>query len=108
MRKSLTGTTGKPLRGTDEIRLEGVHRVQKRLRDGTVRAYFYHRTTGRALGSDPTDPAFMIRLRDARTQTRAEPGRVILGSFRELTSKYRSSHHYTSLSRDSEKDYRRY
>jgi integrase len=91
-----------------EIELEGVHKVKKRLSDGSIKFYFYHRETGKALGSDPTDPEFMRKLRDARAPTQAAPDVILPGSFKDLTKRYRRHTDYTTLSPDTIKDYKRY
>jgi integrase len=91
-----------------EIKIDGVHMVRKRLRDGTIRRYFYHRASGVALGSDPTDPLFMRKYNNAHKKPKAGPDIVIEGSFRELTAKYKKNHLYLALSDDSKKDYKRY
>lgn len=40
-------------------RIQGINRVKKRLADGSVRYYHYHRATGRALNGEPGSTEFL-------------------------------------------------
>ena len=46
-------------------KIKGVNTVRKRLADGTVRTYHYHRATGAALPGKPGDPAFLAAMVEA-------------------------------------------
>jgi Phage integrase family len=52
------------------VRLEGINTVRKRLADGTVKTYHYHRATGLRLVGLPGSPEFIASYGDAEKATR--------------------------------------
>ena len=47
------------------LRLRGINTVHKRLADGTVRTFFYHRATGLRLAGEPGSAEFIASYGDA-------------------------------------------
>ena len=54
----------------------GVNPVNKRLADGSRRAYYYFRATGERLPDDPTSPEFFAAYAEARKATPKDTGTV--------------------------------
>jgi hypothetical protein len=52
------------------VRLEGINTVRKRLGDGTVKTYYYHRATGLRLVGLPGSPEFIASYGDAEKAMR--------------------------------------
>lgn len=89
-----------------KVNFPGVNTIRKRLADGTVRLYYYHRSTGLRLPDDPASPEFSARLRDINAepvQTGPKPG-----SFSALISSYKAAPEFAQLSTKTRKDYGRY
>lgn len=59
-----------------KAKIKGVNTVRKRLADGTVRAYYYHRATGAALPGKPGDPAFLAAMVEAEKIAPKDVGNV--------------------------------
>ncbi len=57
-------------------KIKGVNTVRKRLADGTVRTYHYHRATGAALPGKPGDPAFLAAMVEAERIAPKDVGNV--------------------------------
>lgn len=57
-------------------KLKGVNKVRKRLADGTIREYYYHRATGVALPGKPGDPAFLAAMVEAEKIAPKDVGNV--------------------------------
>jgi hypothetical protein len=47
------------------VRVQGVNTARKRLADGSVAVYFYHRASGRRLQGQPNTPEFLLSLAEA-------------------------------------------
>lgn len=56
--------------------IKGVNKTRKRLADGTVREYFYHRATGAPLPGKPGEPAFMAAMVEAEKIAPKDVGNV--------------------------------
>ncbi|KAA5603785.1 tyrosine-type recombinase/integrase [Roseospira marina] len=84
-----------------------VHAVKKRLADGTVRTYYYHRHTRLRLPDDPTSPEFAQALKDL-APAKDSPEGVAPGSFAALVEAYLGSPEFRSLAPKTQRDYRRY
>lgn len=86
-----------------QVRLRGVKPVRKRLADGSVRFYHYHRATGRRLDGEPGSVEFIKSLADAASH---QPRRV--DTVAELVRAYKVSTAYTKRAAKTQKDYDRY
>jgi integrase len=84
-------------------RLQGINTVRKRLADGTVRTYHYHRATGAALGGKPGSPEF-LRDYGAAEQTLLDRHS---GSFNGLVRDYTLSPEFGKLRDSTQREYRR-
>lgn len=85
-------------------RLQGINTVRKRLADGTVRIYYYHRATGATLGGKPGSPEF---LRDYGAAEKTLLDRRA-GTFNGLVRDYTLSPEFTEKLREStQREYRR-
>lgn len=89
-----------------KVQIKGVYCKRKTLKSGEVRAYYYHRDTGRRLPDDPTSPEFFQKVRQLNKQpigtARAER------SFSDLVRHYRSSIGYRELAVTTRKEYDRH
>lgn len=59
-----------------KAKIKGVNKVRKRLADGTIREYYYHRATGAALPGKPGDPAFLAAMVEAEKIAPKDVGNV--------------------------------
>lgn len=84
-------------------RLPGINKVSKRLADGTMKVYFYHRATGRALTGKPGTSEF------ARDYGLAEQSLVdrLAGTFNGVVRDYTLSPEFGKLAESTRKGYRR-
>jgi integrase len=83
--------------------LKGVNTVRKRLRDGRVRYYYYHRGTGRPLRGTPGSPDFLhdyAMAEQSRVQVRKD---TLAGLIRDFTS----SSEFEKKAESTRKEYRR-
>lgn len=69
------------------IRLKGINTVHKRLADGTIAIYYYHRRTGRRLHGEPGTGEFSVSLAEAE---RLAPDRLA-GTIAGLIKDFRTS-----------------
>lgn len=86
---------------------KGLKPVRKRLADGSVRIYWYHRATGKRLQHDPaTADGFLevARLDDRATVIAAE-ARTLTGSYGALWVEYRKSPKWSALKPRTRSDY---
>jgi integrase len=84
-------------------RLQGINTVRKRLADGTVRIYRYHRATGTALNGKPGSPEF-IRDYAAAEKTLLDRS---AGSFNGLVRDYTLSPEFGKLRESTQREYKR-
>ena len=84
-------------------RLQGINTVRKRLADGTVRTYHYHRATGAALSGKPGSPEF-LRDYGAAEQTLLDRHS---GTFNGLVRDYTLSPEFGKLRDSTQREYRR-
>lgn len=84
------------------VRFRDVHAVKKRLADGTVRTYFYHRRTRQRLPDDQTSPEFAAALKMAEESATVTPGR----SLDAVISQFLASAEFKRLKPQSQKLYR--
>ena len=83
-------------------KIKGVNTVRKRLADGTVRTYHYHRATGAALPGKPGDPAFLAAMVEAE---RIAPKDV--GNVNALVREYLLSLTFEKKAASTQREYRR-
>ncbi len=84
-------------------RLQGINTVRKRLADGTVRLYYYHRATGAPLAGKPGSPEF---LRDYAAAEKTLLDRHA-GTFNGLVRDYTLSPEFAKLRESTQRQYRR-
>jgi len=87
------------------VRLKGINTVQKRLADGAVRIYYYHRATGLRLTGDPGSAEFIASYGDAEKTMR---DRHVGGSLNALIRGYTLSVEFQQkLASSTKTEYRR-
>lgn len=84
-------------------KLQGINTIRKRLADGTVRTYYYHRATGAPLNGKPGSPEF---LRDYGAAEKLLLDRHA-GTFNGLVRDYTLSPEFTKLRDSTKGEYRR-
>ena len=84
-------------------RLQGINPVRKRLADGSVRLYYYHRATGLPLSGKPGSPEF---LRDYGAAEKTMLDRHA-GIFNGLVRDYTLSPEFENLRESTQREYRR-
>lgn len=84
-------------------RLQGINTVRKRLADGSVRTYLYHRATGLPLAGKPGSPEF---LRDYGAAEKTMLDRHA-GTFIGLVRDYTLSPEFAKLAEVTQRGYRR-
>lgn len=84
-------------------RLQGINTVRKRLADGTVRLYYYHRATGLPLSGKPGSPEF---IRDYGLAEKTMQDRLA-GTLNGLIRDYTLSPEFEKLRESTRKEYRR-
>lgn len=89
------------------IVLSGINPIRRRLADGTVRTYYYHRATKIRLPDDPTSAEFVARLAELNAPGPAEPG-TKPGSFRALIAEYKGAPEFKQIGKKAQRDYGRY
>ena len=85
------------------MHLKGVNTVRKRLADGTVRKYYYHRSTGKRINGEPGTPEFVASYAEA---AKREPTNS--RTFLSLIEGFLGSPEFGKLAEKTRKDYRRY
>lgn len=83
---------------------KGVHRVSKRLADGTVKNYYYWRATGKKLEGEPGTAEFAASIEEAKAETETKQR---TGTFGQLVVVYKRSPDYQKLSSGAKKAYDR-
>jgi integrase len=84
-------------------RLRGINTVRKRLADGSVRIYYYHRATSQPLRGKPGSAEFVQDLASAEKSMRDR----LSGSFNGLVRDYTLSAEFGGLRDSTQKQYRR-
>jgi len=85
------------------ILLEGINTVHKRLANGTIRTYFYHRATGLRLPGEPGSAEFIASYSDAEKTMRNRLAGIFNGLIRDFTL----SAEFGQLAPSTQGDYRR-
>ena len=83
--------------------LRGINPVKKRLKDGTVKTYYYHRATGRPLHGAPGSAQFLNDFSMAEQSQVAKRQGTLGGLIRD----YVSSPKFEGLAAATQKEYRR-
>ncbi|WP_425419764.1 tyrosine-type recombinase/integrase [Oricola indica] len=84
-------------------KIRGINKVKKRLADGSVRLYYYHRATGRALNGEPGSVEFLsdyVAAEKTLTDRHA-------GTFNSLVRDYTLSPEFEKLAESTRGEYRR-
>ncbi|WP_170984623.1 tyrosine-type recombinase/integrase [Rhodoligotrophos defluvii] len=84
------------------LRLSGINTIRRKLADGTVRTYYYHRLSGTRLYASPGSPEFLAEIAEAerrRKQPRA-------GSMKALLADYMASSSFTEKAPKTQASYR--
>src|SRR5262245_14717428 len=85
------------------VKLKGINKVRKRLADGSIATYYYHRATGHPLPGEPGEPEFMKAYGDAE-QIIANRHK---GQFASLADDYINSLEFGQLAASTQETYRR-
>ena len=83
------------------LRIKGIHRIKRKLSDGSVKVYYYHRASNRRVEGEPNTPAFLQSVADAEKSMRRSPGDTITG----LIRKFDSSAYFDKLSETTRREY---
>ena len=86
------------------VRLKGVHRVRKRLADGTLRTYHYAWRGGPRLSGELGSPEFVTSYQQAHESRR----RPLEGTLKAVLVEYAGGAEFGRLSDSSKREYRRY
>jgi integrase len=85
------------------VRLRGVHAVNKRLADGSIKVFHYHRATRTPLTGLPGSPEFIASFAEAEKAIRDRHA----GMFNSLVRDYTLSIEFQKLAPSSQKEYKR-
>lgn len=83
--------------------LKGINRVRKRLKDGTLVYYHYHRATGRSLSGEPGSPEFLRDYANAEQLQIEKRAGTLSGLIRDYTL----SPEFAKRATSTQKEYRR-
>lgn len=83
--------------------LKGVFCTYKKLKDGTRRQYWYHRTTGTRLNGEPGSPQFVADFAAAEQVNRRDRAET----FGSLIRDYTLSPEFQNLASSTQSEYRR-
>jgi hypothetical protein len=84
------------------VKIKGINKVSKRLADGSIRIYYYHRSTGAPLPGSPGSPEFLTAYTEAETTTPRDTGTVAA-----LIRMYLLSPKFESKAPSTQREYRR-
>ena len=88
-----------------DVNLKGVHRVRRRLADGSYRVHYYAWRGGPRLDGEPGSPEFIASYHEAHRK-RAEPVADLPQTVNEAVTRFLRSGEYTKLSDATRRDYR--
>lgn len=86
-----------------KVKIKGVRAVKKRLSDGTIKLYYYHRATNTRLPDNPDSPQFAMALAKCR-----HPNNTVEGTMSFLIQRYLESHWFAKKKERTRSEYRRY
>lgn len=84
-------------------RLKGINTVRRKLADGRVSTYYYHRPTGARLKGEPGSPEFLASIADAEARMRNRT----LGTFAGLIREFEQTAKWRRLADSTRQEYRR-
>lgn len=84
------------------VKVKGINKVRKRLADGSIRLYFYHRATGAPLPGKPGSAEFLMAYTDAETTTPRDTGTLAA-----LIRMYLLSPKFERKAASTQREYRR-
>lgn len=84
-------------------KLQGVNTVRKRLADGAVRLYYYHRATGLRLEGKPGSPEFLRAYADAEKAMKDRHDGTVIGLIRSFIL----SDEFAKRAESTQREYRR-
>lgn len=85
------------------VNLKGVNTTHKRLADGTLRTYYYHRDTGLRLHGEPGSPQFLADIAKADALIRDRHA----GTFNRLVADYTASPEFEKLAASTQAEAKR-
>lgn len=85
------------------VRLRGINRVKKRLADGSIKIFFYHRATGARLEGEPHSPQFIASYAAAEKLVSDR----LAGTLNNLIRDYTLSGEFGLLGKSTQSDYKR-
>ncbi len=85
------------------LHLTGINTARKRLADGSIKKYYYHRGTGKPITGKPGTPEFVASYAEA-----AQRAPTDVGTFSSLVTGFIASPEFQKLAEKTRKDYRRY
>lgn len=88
------------------VKLKGINPIHRKLADGSVRTYYYHRATGTRLLGEPGSPEFLAAYAQAEKAIKSTDRNK--GTFKELIQRYIGSPDYGKLAKATKVDYRRH
>jgi integrase len=89
------------------VRLKGINTVRKRLADGTIATYFYHRETGHRLRGEPGSPEFLASIAEAEKLVADRLAGRLQGAFSGLVRDYTGSAEFAELADSTRRERRR-
>jgi hypothetical protein len=85
------------------VKLQGINKVRRRLADGRVHTYFYHRATGSRLQGAPGSAEFIASWQAAEAAIKSADRSA--GTFGAWISAYRASDDFTERAAATKRDY---
>lgn len=86
-----------------KVHLKGINKVRKRLANGTLKVFYYHRATGMRLPGEPGSPEFISAYHAAQETIKSRDRNE--GTLKALIQRYMESDAYTQLSKRTRSDY---
>lgn len=86
-----------------KVKFPGVRAIKKKLADGAVATYYYHRATNTRLPDNPTSPQFALEYNKV-----AHPSKTVEGTMGYLIEQYLSGPYFAKLKPNTQTEYRRY
>ncbi len=65
-------------------RLKGINTIRRKLADGTVATYYYHRATGARLTGEPGSSAFLASIAEAETRSKNRLAGTLSGLLKDF------------------------
>ncbi|OJH59258.1 hypothetical protein BA725_13245 [Agrobacterium pusense] len=84
-------------------RLKGINTIRRKLADGTVATYYYHRATGTRLTGEPGSSAFLASIAEAETRSKNR----MAGTLSGLLKDFDGTKQWRRLADSTKKEYSR-